>query len=394
MLFLRDIAMVGRIDFRSAVLAVLVLQMFLLLYRIHESHPKSFLKAFNPDLLQDKWEITAQKTKLYSSLEHSCLDEFEQICMKEQWFLGTTTLDNKGADSMATEPNYSSKIILAAFPISNQGSKDPKDLLEIILKALNLDLLRDNWEITAGKMKLFSSPEHLRLGEFEQICMKERWFLGIMTLDNKRADFKTTEPYYTSRIILPAFFVSNQGTKYVKDFLEIITLLIPASKYVSFCRAFIIFNNVRQQIYVHRKPKRSNSWCSYYPNSSACRQLLLMGGDISTNPGPQKSISKQHQNRITAAICPSCEKIVRSNHKRFLCHVCKDLTHARCTGLCNLSYVRAYKHEDWTCHKCIISVLLFMTVMIWTHLLRHFLMTTVYLHLTKFMKFLMKSLII
>ena len=36
----------------------------------------------------------------------------------------------------------------------------------------------------------------------------------------------------------------------------------------------------------HRKTKKTRAPCLYYPNSSASRQLLLRGGDVSVNPGP------------------------------------------------------------------------------------------------------------
>ena len=51
--------------------------------------------------------------------------------------------------------------------------------------------------------------------------------------------------------------------------------------------------------YIHRKPKRSQGRCLYYPNTCASQQLLLRGGDISTNPGPSKK---------AATKCEQCEK--------------------------------------------------------------------------------------
>lgn len=38
--------------------------------------------------------------------------------------------------------------------------------------------------------------------------------------------------------------------------------------------------------FYHRKTKKTRAPCLYYPNSSASRQLLLRGGDVSVNPGP------------------------------------------------------------------------------------------------------------
>ena len=68
--------------------------------------------------------------------------------------------------------------------------------------------------------------------------------------------------------------------------------------------------------YVHRKPKRLKRPCLYYSNSSACRRILLSGGDISPHPGP-------------APNCQVCEKTVRKNQARTTCNVCYDLSHVK-----------------------------------------------------------------
>lgn len=118
------------------------------------------------------------------------------------------------------------------------------------------------------------------------------------------------------------------------------------------------------------KLKRTSSRVSYYSNSVATPQLLLSAGDVEKNPGPplvgQSPASNNHQqcapknqrsSRTPAAVCPQCEKAVRRNQKRFLCHVCKDLTHARCTGTAHLKQIRANKPQDWTCPKCLILII-------------------------------------
>jgi len=43
--------------------------------------------------------------------------------------------------------------------------------------------------------------------------------------------------------------------------------------------------------FYHRKTKKTRARCLYYSNSTASRQLLLMGGDIAVNPGPVTSTS-------------------------------------------------------------------------------------------------------
>ena len=117
--------------------------------------------------------------------------------------------------------------------------------------------------------------------------------------------------------------------------------------------------------YKHRKPKRSQSWSPYYPNSTACRQILLLGGDISCNPGPvttqvPKMKTKSQQKRTTNK-CPKCEKSVQRNHKRLKCEKCFDLVHIRCADV-NSWFVKntiAKEPRSWICPNCTLAQLPF-----------------------------------
>ena len=110
------------------------------------------------------------------------------------------------------------------------------------------------------------------------------------------------------------------------------------------------------------KSQRTNSRILYYPNCSATFQLLLRAGDIALNPGSvsvenpaqetRKKSSKQ-SSRTPAPVCLQCLRGVRCNEKRFFCVVCKDLTHARCTGITNTNYIKTTQPEEWTCPKCL-----------------------------------------
>jgi exonuclease III len=103
----------------------------------------------------------------------------------------------------------------------------------------------------------------------------------------------------------------------------------------------------------------------YYNNSMASHHLIL-SGDIALNPGPDKVEDKNATavKRNKAPKCPSCEKAVQINHKRFLCEVCYDLFHAKCTGISEyqIKTIRADKHHVWVCSKCTISQLPFYKV--------------------------------
>ena len=49
------------------------------------------------------------------------------------------------------------------------------------------------------------------------------------------------------------------------------------------------YNFTTTTIFTHKKIKRPYGYCLYYANSYASRQILLQGGDIETNPGPNAS---------------------------------------------------------------------------------------------------------
>lgn len=86
---------------------------------------------------------------------------------------------------------------------------------------------------------------------------------------------------------------------------------------------------------------------SLYSNKYVSRRILLLGGDISVNPGPR-----------TSPVCSSCGKAARVNQKRVICETCKDISHAKCM-LSNFNYIKASQPQEWTCNKCIMSVLPF-----------------------------------
>ena len=91
----------------------------------------------------------------------------------------------------------------------------------------------------------------------------------------------------------------------------------------------------------------------YYNNSSTTYCLLLKSGDIEENPGPL--IKKRATSR-----CSECEKAVAKNHKRCVCTQCFDFTYAKCARIFkDIRTVSATVPQEWTCHKCIGSLLPF-----------------------------------
>jgi hypothetical protein len=75
------------------------------------------------------------------------------------------------------------------------------------------------------------------------------------------------------------------------------------------------------------KSKYAKSRVTYYSNSVASYQLLLIAGDVHPQPGP--SAAEKTKVKQTTVKCSQCEKTVKRNHKRVECDKCFDLFHIR-----------------------------------------------------------------
>ena len=58
----------------------------------------------------------------------------------------------------------------------------------------------------------------------------------------------------------------------------------------------------RNYQYVRRKLKYSKSRCLYYTNSCALCRMLLLGGDLSTNPGPSNFENRGNKSRNLSSL--------------------------------------------------------------------------------------------
>ena len=97
----------------------------------------------------------------------------------------------------------------------------------------------------------------------------------------------------------------------------------------------------------------------YYSNSNAIFQpeLLIICGDVHVNPGP---VSKRNQARSTAPTCPVCEKAVAKNQRRFVCWMCRDMMHVKCSSSTADSRVFTTSSPvSWTCNRCAFASLPF-----------------------------------
>ena len=101
---------------------------------------------------------------------------------------------------------------------------------------------------------------------------------------------------------------------------------------------------------------------TYYSNSFASYQLLLIAGDVHPQPGP--SAAEKTKVKQTTVKCPQCEKTVKRNHKRVECDKCFDLFHIRCV-YSNSWFIKntgAHDPRSWTCPECTLSELPFFNV--------------------------------
>lgn len=75
--------------------------------------------------------------------------------------------------------------------------------------------------------------------------------------------------------------------------------------------------------------------------------LLLLCGDISTNPGPIK-----HP-------CTVCDRSVKINQRGLLCDLCGNWSHACCVGVDTRHYsdLSVAGEFNWQCPSCLLSAL-------------------------------------
>ena len=73
----------------------------------------------------------------------------------------------------------------------------------------------------------------------------------------------------------------------------------------------------------------------------------------------REHVPSKEQKKTTAPRCNQCGNVVAKNHKRCLCVNCFDFTHARCAKLTDVKSITSTNPKEWTCSKCIGSVLPF-----------------------------------
>ena len=125
--------------------------------------------------------------------------------------------------------------------------------------------------------------------------------------------------------------------------------------------------NHAERIAVQIKFKRSKRPRLHYSNSSATFHCPLEGDLVfKLNPGPTRNNNSCRASFSTrsktssAAVRSQCEKTAWRNQKRFVCEVCKDSKHARCTVSADAcKFIRASELFTWTCSKCSFSELPF-----------------------------------
>ena len=67
-------------------------------------------------------------------------------------------------------------------------------------------------------------------------------------------------------------------------------------------RLFVVGVTQGAPKFVHKTPKRSKKACAHYSNLTAVCQILLMGGDISINPGPTNDAEKEKNPAVSLSV--------------------------------------------------------------------------------------------
>jgi hypothetical protein len=90
-----------------------------------------------------------------------------------------------------------------------------------------------------------------------------------------------------------------------------------------------------------------NSTCTLLPSAPSLLHLLfsimllLLCGDIETNPGPHP----------LSAVCLHCDKVGRKNQRRLKCDSCDTFYHVKCLRLTNTE-IKLYTSTRWLCWSC------------------------------------------
>ena len=224
--------------------------------------------------------------------------------------------------------------------------------------------------LTCRNGKLFWLQHVLNPSSSKQcICITQQRFFRTKTPENNETltQVKTIGANYSLEVQtfqFPVLFSWNLNSSWFTIYVVRHQVLNVWSHH-SFQSLAIQFGLVNElpPYYVHRKTKHGKGRCQYYSNSCANRQPILLGRDISRNPGPtQQQItnpSHKKSERHPAPKCLVCEKTVRRNHKRLSCEKCFDWTHARCAGTYFFKYIKANLPNSWTCPRCTLTVLPF-----------------------------------
>ena len=81
--------------------------------------------------------------------------------------------------------------------------------------------------------------------------------------------------------------------------------------------------------------------------------ILLLSGDIETNPGPRSTLSNK-------MICDLCSRTIARNTNPVVCSDCRGLFHRSCAGITVTFHKKILQNEkSWVCHSCYVYALPF-----------------------------------
>ena len=96
-----------------------------------------------------------------------------------------------------------------------------------------------------------------------------------------------------------------------------------------------------ESIYFHTRDRRSRLAEALQPQKCHRLLLVLLAGDIATNPGPTKFP------------CGVCARPVAKNHRALQCESCENWIHIKCGKVTPAEYILLGNLEDpWFCKTC------------------------------------------
>ena len=93
-----------------------------------------------------------------------------------------------------------------------------------------------------------------------------------------------------------------------------------------------------------KRRTRQMHFCATNKTAAICTLIIILSGDVQTNPGPIKYP------------CGTCQRPVATNHRAMACDLCNTWVHIKCCGMTPREYENFQAQGDnlsWMCPACV-----------------------------------------